>query len=132
MKWGLANVVSLLLPECAPDLERHPASGHELRVLARAMDDDAWYDDCVSDDAELDRERRVRHERVAKKGFREGVTEGTEVHQQVGYAAGYRSGLAKARMVGFLEGCIAVRQALHVNGPDDTEAVGSQTHLLLY
>lgn len=101
-----------------------------MRTLA--MEDDAWCDDdYVSDDAELDRERRVRHERVAKKGFREGVTEGTAVHQQAGLAAGYRSGFAKGKLVGFLEGCIAVRQALHENRPDDKEAVGSQTHPLL-
>lgn len=97
------------------------------------MDDDAWFDDeHVSEEAELDRERRVRHERVVKKGFRDGVEEGTAVHQHAGFVAGYRSGLAKAKLAGFLEGCIAVRQALHEGSPEAiTDAVGSHTPLQL-
>lgn len=86
------------------------------------MDDDAWHDDdSVPEEAELDRECRIRHERAAKKGFREGVTEGTDVRQHAGFVAGYRSGLSKAKLVGFLEGCIAVRQLL-IDGSAQAQA----------
>lgn len=93
--------------------------------------DNEWFDDDAPEEAELERENRVRHERFSKTGFREGVIEGSPVQHQAGLEDGYRSGFAKAKAVGFLQGCFALREQLHGSQEDHKSMVCSQSHVTI-
>jgi hypothetical protein len=74
------------------------------------MDAEVWDDD-AGDDALLDREWQIRHQRFQNVGMREGLDIGQAETSQAGFSSGFKAGLELGHRLSHLHGTLRVLRA---------------------
>lgn len=85
--------------------------------------DDPWIDEYeLSSCSDINREWKIRYERLFQLGFRDGIDHSMEEQMQEGFNNGFHEGMLAGKRLGYAEGALKVTAVV---SPKDAKAVCS-------